>query len=58
MDIAKIKLGKFVNYKTTRATTGRGKVTDIKTSNNGAWITIYDKSADKVLRLRPGNLSA
>lgn len=56
MDIAKIKVGATLNYKTARGTTGRGKVTEV-TSNHGTWVTIHDKAAGKTLKVRPASLS-
>lgn len=55
MELSKIKLGKFVSY-TSRKHTGRGKVTEIDTLSNGVWITVYDKTRDTVVRLRPGQI--
>ena len=57
MDITKIKVGQTLTYKTARGTTGRGKVTDTSTTNHGAWITIHDKTRDKIMKVRPGALS-
>lgn len=58
MELKKITLGKRVKYQTTRGVSGAGKVEDIKTSNNGAWIVVHDKTRNKTLTLRPGSLSA
>ena len=57
MDIAKIKIGKFVNYTTARGATGRGKVVDLYV-RRGQWVTVLDKETKKNIALRPGNLSA
>ncbi len=58
MDIAKIKEGKHLNYRTTRGTTGRMKVTSIAHGERGAWVTGHDKERKKDVTVRPAQLSA
>lgn len=58
MDLAKIKEGKHLNYRTPRGTTGRGKVVKIDLRPAGAWITLHDKERKKDVKMRAGSLSA
>jgi hypothetical protein len=57
MELAKIKEGKTLNYRTPRGTTGRGKVTKVDHRAGGAWVTLHDKERKKDVTLRAGNLS-
>lgn len=58
MDIAKIKVGKNVGYSTAKGTSGRGKVDDIRSTNRGHWVVVNDKSRNKFVTVRPGQITA
>lgn len=58
MDISKIKVGKTVNYSTSRGQPSRGKVEAIRDTERGPWIKIADKSRDKPIEVRPAQISA
>lgn len=58
MDIAKIKVGKSVGYTTSTGTTGRGKVDDIKSTERGYWVVVNDKTRNKFVTVRPGQITA
>lgn len=58
MDIAKIKVGKSVGYRTNAGTTGRGKVDDIKSTERGYWVVVNDKTRNKFVTVRPGRITA
>lgn len=51
-----LTIGKNVTYRTSVGTEGKGKITDIATTNRGAWVTVHDKSRDKVIKLRPAQV--
>ena len=59
MDIAKIKVDKIVSYKTGAGNnSGRGKVTNIRETPRGPWITVHDKQRGKDVTVRAAQISA
>ena len=56
MDIAKIKVGKRVAYRTSHGTVGKGKVTDIALKLTGTWVTIDDPTRNRYFTVRPSQV--
>lgn len=61
MDIKKIRVGRKYGYtsRTHPASEGRrGTVTDIEQKATGYWVTLHDKTNDKVVTVRPSQVLA
>lgn len=57
MDVTKLKAGQSYNYRTPRGTTGRGKLDKMDETATGWWVTLIDKTRNKVVTVRPGMLT-
>lgn len=54
-----LKIGRKVNYKTQRGNTGAGKIRELPAAGvNGQFVHVEDAATKKVLKLRPGQLTA
>lgn len=59
MQVDKIKIGRSVSYKTSRGTTGRGKVISVyEVERRGHFVTIADPKLKKEVSVRPAQVWA